>query len=239
MGYLKIYEKNIKKYFDIERRGKKRLLLYKKGINKIQIKIPFELNEDVASLAGLMPDGSLIRDLMRIYFHQKKDYSKIMLFKRLLEKLFRPKNKIFIRDNRGTTDIFINSQTLARFFYHILKVPKSDEQMRVPEWVFYSPITIKLAYLKQAFAMEGTILKSLYEIRFITKDHKFALDINKLLKQAEIKSRVKKRIGGTHKTTQYRISIYGKENLIRFINNIGFSTKFHIKRTNALLRKYK
>src|SRR3989344_1457018 len=187
MGYLKIYEKNIKKYFDIERRGKKRLLLYKKGINKIQIKIPFELNEDVASLAGLMPDGSLIRDLMRIYFH-------------------------------------------------ILKVPKSDEQMRVPEWVFYSPITIKLAYLKQAFAMEGTILKSLYEIRFITKDHKFALDINKLLKQAEIKSRVKKRIGGTHKTTQYRISIYGKENLIRFINNIGFSTKFHIKRTNALLR---
>lgn len=197
----------------------------------------FKLNEDAASLAGLMPDGSLIKDLMRIYFHQKKDKRKIYLFKNLLLKLFRPENRIFIRNNRGSWDVYTNSQTLAIFFYKILKIPKSDEQMRVPKWIFDSPRKVKIAYLKQAFDMEGTIVKALCEIRFITKDHKFALDINRLLAHVGIKSFVKERIGGTYNTLQYRVSIYRKENFQKF-KEIGFSVKFNRNRFKKIVKKY-
>lgn len=45
--------------------------------NTITINLPFVLDENVAMLAGMMPDGSLIKDLRRIYFTQKKDLRKI------------------------------------------------------------------------------------------------------------------------------------------------------------------
>lgn len=197
----------------------------------------FKLNEDAAALAGLMPDGSLIKDLMRIYFHQKKDKRKICLFKNLLLKLFRLENRVFIRNNRGSWDAYTNSQTLAVFFYKILKIPKSDEQMRVPKWIFASSRKVKIAYLKQAYDMEGTIVKALCEIRFITKDHKFAMDMNRLLTQVGIKSFVKERIGGTYNTLQYRVSIYRKENFQKF-KEIGFSIKFNRNRFKKIVKKY-
>ena len=236
--YQTISKKEIEKYFDCKKENTTFSIMYPGGRNQIGIQIPFVLNESVASLAGLMPDGSLIKDLRRIYFHQKKDFAKITLFNDLILNLFHPPNKIFTRLDRGTHVIYVNSTTLASFFYHLLKIPKSDEQMRVPPWVFNSPLSVKIAYLREAFAMEGTILKSLYEIRFITKDEFFANDIQKLLAQVKIISLVRERIGGTHRTLQYRVSIYGKENLLKF-NSIGFSLAFHKERYNALLKKYR
>ena len=119
-----IKKKILNKHFQISKIKSLLKLLYPGARNPIYINPNFKLDIDCATLAGMMPDGSLIKDLKRIYFHQKKDYRKILLFKRLLLKLFRPKNRIFIRDNRGTTDIFTNSQTLAMFFYKILKIAK-------------------------------------------------------------------------------------------------------------------
>jgi len=185
-----------------------------------------------------MPDGSLIKDLRRIYFHQKKDYSKIILFRKLIRLLFKPKNKIFTVNDRGTFKTYINSKTLAFFFYFIMGVPKSDEQMRVPSWIFKSPHSVKIAYLREAFSMEGTILKKLTEIRFITKDELFAKDVQELLSEVGIKSFVRPRIGGTHRTRQYRISIYRKENFAIF-KNIGWSTDFHKRRFRKLCVKYR
>mgnify|MGYP001482258118 CR=1 FL=1 len=232
-----IRRKLLKKYFQISEDNGLLKLRYRKGKNPIFVDKRFQLNEDSASLAGLMPDGSLIKDLRRIYFHQKKDIRKIYLFKNTILKLFRPKNKIFIRDNRGTIDIFINSQTLAMFFYKILKIPKSDEQMRVPNWIFRSPKKVKIAYLKQAFDMEATINKGLSDIRFITKDYNFAVDIRRLLKQVGVTSFVKNRIGGTYNTLQYQVCIYKKENFSKF-KKIGFSIKFNKDRFQKMVKKY-
>lgn len=232
-----INQRILKKYFQVSKECDYLRLKYKRSLNTILINKDFKFDGDVASLAGLMPDGSLIKDLMRIYFHQKKDIRKIYLFKNLLLNLFRPKNRIFIRNNRGSFDVYINSQTLAIFFYKILKIPKSDEQMRVPKWIFNSPRKVKIEYLKQAYDMEGTIVKALCEIRFITKDHKFAMDINKLLAHAGITSFVKERIGGTYNTLQYRVSIYKKENFQKF-KEIGFSVKFNRNRFKQLIKKY-
>ncbi|MBI3051516.1 hypothetical protein HYY74_03585 [Candidatus Woesearchaeota archaeon] len=236
--YQSISEKDLSSVFKVERKNEKLVLKYPSGRNTIQFADPFVFDEDVGALAGLMPDGSLIRDLRRIYFCQKKEYAKIILFGSLLKRLFSPSNRIFIRQGKGAFDVYINSQTLAMFFYKVLNIPKSDEQMDVPGWVFNSPDSVKISYLRQAFAMEGTILKRLYEIRFITKDYDFAVSIQRLLLQLGISSVVKERMGGTHRTLQYRISIYGKQNFSLF-RKIGFDIPFHKERFNQLLVKHK
>jgi len=240
MVYKKIYLKDIKKEFTIIGKvGRIIELKYQKGINNIKIKIPFILNEDVAKLAGLMPDGSLIKDLKRVYFTQKKDLAKIKLFGKLISTLFSPNNKIFTKKERnGSIDIYTNSMTLAMFLYKKLGFSKSNEEMRIPSWVFVSPKTVKLAYLREAYAMEGTILKSTREIRFITKDRYFAYDIQRLLKQVEIIAHIGTRIGGIKPQTQYRISVYGKENFIKF-QQIGFSYKLHKRRFLQKLKDIK
>ncbi len=235
---MMIDKKFLNKYFKIEETGDYLKLRYPKAANYIVISKNFELNEDVASLAGMMPDGSLIKDLRRVYFHQKKDITKIYLFKDLLIKLFRPNNTIFIRNGNGTIDAYTNSRTLAMFLYKILDFSKSDEQMKIPCWIFASSNAVMQAYLTQAFDMEGTVLKSLHEIRFITKDKRYANDLHRLLKMLEIRSTVNERIGGTHKTLQYRISIYGKDNFIKF-KEIGFSVPFNKDRFENLCRKYR
>ena len=237
MNYKKITRKQLEKQFKINKYYNKHKLKYKNGKNLIFIKIPFILNEDCAKLAGMMPDGSLIKDLMRIYLTQKKDTSKLFLFKKIIVKLFSPKNKIFIRENQLNSDAYINSQTLAIFFFYILGINKSDEMMRVPKWIFKSPKSVKITYLQQAFDMEGTILKSLNEIRFITKDKLFALDLQKLLFHIDIKSTVNPRIGGIRRTLQYRISVYGKENFKKF-KEIGFRIPFLKNRFKELIKKH-
>ncbi len=212
-------------------------LKHLRGRNTIKICSPFVLDEDVARLAGMMPDGSLIKDLRRIYFHQYKDLSKIYLFRDLLIKKFSPNNKVFMAKGKSDYRTYINSTTLANFFYYVLKIPKSDEQMCVPGWVFHSPDSVKYAYLREAFAMEGTVLKSLYEIRFITKDYKYAVSLKKLLESVGITSHITDRLGGTPITLQYRISIYRKANFEKFCK-IGFSLPFHKERFDQLLAKY-
>ena len=204
----------------------------------IIIKLPFILDEDVAVLAGLMPDGSLIRDLMRVFFHQKKDLTKIKLFNDKIIKLFSPTIKLFQRiDNRGCTQIYVNSKTLAWFFYYIMKIPKSDEQMRVPKWIFDAPKSVKIAYLKEVFDMEGTILKKLTEIRFVSKDRDFAKDIQKLLLSIDIKSYLTFAPRTKQKSGQYRVSIYRKENFIKF-KEIGFEIPRLKERFESSLKKY-
>lgn len=235
--YKTIQPKELPKDFELVDEGVFVTLKHLRGRNTIKICSPFILDEDVARLAGMMPDGSLIKDLRRIYFHQYKDLSKIYLFRDLLIKKFAPNNKVFMAKGKSDYRTYINSTTLANFFYHVLKIPKSDEQMNVPEWVFYSPDSVKYAYLREAFAMEGTILKKLNEIRFITKDNLFAINLKRLLKSVAIESHITQRMGGTPLTLQYRVSIYRKENFERFCK-IGFSLPFHQERFKQLLTKY-
>jgi len=234
--YEQINLRELKKYFLIDIHNDLYRLRYKNNrSNSIYIKIPFELNEDVAKLVGLTPDGSLIKDLMRIYFSQKKDVNKLFLFKELIIKLFSPESTMLFK--KEMDEIYINSQVLARFYYHILEIPKSDEPMRVPKWIFDSPKSVKQAYLREVFAMEGTILKNLAEIRLITQDKDFAYDLQRLLETLTISSTVNPRIGGIRKVPQSRLSIFRKENFSKF-KEIGFSYPIHIKRFNKMIEKY-
>ncbi len=205
--------------------------------NTITINLPFVLDENVAMLAGMMPDGSLIKDLRRIYFTQKKDLRKIEQFKFLLEHLFHPNNKIFIRNGHNAMEAYTNSTVLVHFLHQILDFKKSDEEMHIPKWIFDSPDSVKRVYIQEAFSMEGTIFKSLKELRYITKDLNCALDLQALLNSLGIKSFVRERVAGTPKTIQYRISIYRKENFQKF-KDIGFTLPMHQERFKLICKKY-
>lgn len=234
--YCEVNENQLARFIVIPRDGTF-LLKMKDCPNTITIKLPFILDENVAMLAGMMPDGSLIKDLRRIYFTQKKDFRKIEQFKYLMEILFKPNNKIFIRNGHNAFESYTNSTVLVHFLYHLLDFKKSDEQIRIPVWIFNSPDSVKRAYIKEAFSMEGTIFKSLKELRYITKSHNYALDLQKLLLSLEINSFVRERIAGTPKTIQYRISVYRKENFEKF-KEIGFTLPMHVERFQLICKKY-
>jgi len=188
-------------------------------------------------LAGMMPDGSLIKDLRRIYFTQKKDFRKIEQFKFLVEKAFRPNNKVFIREGHNAFEAYTDSTVLVHFLHYVLDFKKSNEAIRILQWIFNSPDSVKRAYIKEAFSMEGTIFKSLKELRYITKDHNYALDLQQLLLSLGINSFVRERIAGTPKTIQYRISVYRKENFEKF-KEIGFTLPMHVERFQLICKKY-
>ena len=223
--------------FNVKRKGEIYELSSFSCPNKIKIKVPFILDEDVATLAGMMPDASLIKDLRRVYFSQKKDFKKNLLFKNLITELFSPNNKIFIRKGNNCHDTYTNSTVICNFLHYVLDFSKSDQEMRAPKWLFDSPNSVKMAYLREAFAMEGTIFKSLKEIRFITKDFDYAVDIKILLQSVGITSFLKERIGGTYRTIQYRISIYRKENF-QIFKEIGFTNPLHVERFKLICEKY-
>ena len=223
--------------FKIIKKRDKYLLRMPYCSNYIIIKLPFILDENIAKLAGLMPDGSLIKDIRRLYFSQKKDFSKHILFQKVIHKLFSPNNKIFMKNTSNCPDSYINSTVLCHFLHYLVDFKKSDEEMRVPEWLYTSPDSVKRAYLHEAFAMEGTIFKSLTEIRFYSKFEQYCLDIQRLLVKLNIKSFVKSRVAGTPPDIQYRLSIYRKENFQEFLK-IGVSIPLHVERFALICKKY-
>ncbi len=237
MKYKTINKEELLSYFSINQKNKLFELNLSKLTKPIFINLPFILNEEVSSLMGLMPDGSLIKDLMRVFFTQKKDPRKIELFNDLIIKIFSTKIKLFRKENSKGKQIYVNSKTLAWFLYYILKLPKSDEQMRIPGWIFESPKSVKIAYLQQAFDMEGTILKKLTEIRFVSGDELFAKDIYSLLNSLEIKSHLTYAPRFKQPNGQYRVSIYRRENFEKF-KEISFRIPFLENRFNLLLQKY-
>ena len=143
MEYITITTDQLSR-FTVKKANEKYILSKKRCPNKIEIKIPFILDEKVATLAGMMPDGSLIKDIRRIYFGQKKDLTKHDLFERIIKESFNPSNKIFnrVKNKCGTTESYINSTVLCHFLYYILDFKKSDEELRIPKWIFSSPDSI-------------------------------------------------------------------------------------------------
>ena len=111
--YQRINIIDVEKLFKINKEGYKYTLSLKNCPNKVTIALPFILDERIATLAGMMPDGSLIKDKRRLYFVQKKDYSKHILFENIIKDLFSPNNKIFMKNTTGALESYLNSTVLG------------------------------------------------------------------------------------------------------------------------------
>jgi len=231
---LNVLEKH---FYIVQRVGKNKILLKKdNSTNSVVIDFPFIYDHEISMLCGMMPGGSLTRDLMRIFFDQKKDKKKPVVFGKIIEKRFRPESKIHFRvGNHGTSQVYINSKTLSHFFYYILGLSKSDEDFKIPEFMFESSLETKRTFLRELFAMEGTVLKPdrHSEVRLHNTSKILMSQTKELLREFNIKCRIKAR---SDKPNVYRLFING-DNALRFAISIGSNYSLHSDRLKKLLKR--
>lgn len=231
------------KELDTERVKPRVKVLAKRARKPIYLPPPLILDGEIAKLIGMMPDGSLRKNLTGVSFGQKKDPNKVNEFEKILiNRLGVPKEYIRIREQEGGTKVVnINNSTLAVLFYKCLDVAKSDEEEKIPFWIKDSPKSVVETYISEIFAMEGTVedpSTGRKEVRFHTTDRSFALEVKKLLKKRfEIGSTIRKYFAPKY-GFKYYIEIKGEENLKKFAK-IGVSLKTHQRRLKEVIKSYK
>lgn len=236
--YLKIKKENIPKEIKCyEENGKSYL---KCGMARpINIRFPIILNEDIAKIAAMIMDGSVIRDHSSVMFSQKKDPQKVEEFAEICHKIFNIPGKVYKQDD-GCLRLNYSSKTLAKFFHSCLDIHKSDEFARIPCWIWNSPESVVVTYLRYAFAMEGSVCDYLKgnEVKFHSCDLPYLKELRKLLKiKFDIDSKIQ-----TYYIKDYGYKYYlyfsDKENITKFLK-IGFALESHQKRLEKMVENFK
>ena len=209
--------------------------------NNIAANIPFILNEKVAKLVGMMPDGSIVKTLTSVMFSQKKEPAKIDQFRELLQELFDINHVRTWIDNTGTTILQAANKPLAIFIHNYLGVPTSIETYRVPQWIVKSPQSVVKTYVSEVFAMEGSVCDPTTgkkEVRLHSCDLSFMKDMQNLLeKRLDIKSSIfTYHIKGYG--SKYYLRIGKKENLLK-LRDIGIALVTHQRRLESVCDSYK
>jgi len=209
--------------------------------NNITIAIPFTLDEKVAKLVGMMPDGSISRKSSQVTFWQKKDLAKVDEFRILLEKLFAIK-KVNLRIDKTNSGVAqASSKPLAIFMNKCLGVSKSDEPYRVPWWIMNSPMGVVKTYVGEVFAMEGSVCDPAIgkkEARLHSCDLSFVEDMQHLLNE---KLNITSSIFTYHIKgygNKYYLTIKGKENLLK-LQDVGIALESHQRRLDEVCESYK
>src|SRR3989338_6896750 len=238
MGYLTIKKEDIPpNIFKISQIGSEYSLIA--GTAKpIIIELPFILDEKVAKIVGMLLDGSLSKELRGGMFSQKKDISKNQEFIQIIEELFKIKGHFH---NKATPQVSVSNTTIAKFFYYCLDMNKSDEPTKIPKWIWLSEQSVKIEYLRYAFAMEGSIKDPRLgnkEIKFHSCDNHHTLELKRFFKDC---------FNISFKKLNYYISGYGWKYYL-YTNNksdfekfgkIGFALDSHQARLEEELRRLK
>jgi len=239
--YLKLEMTNLRRFRLIENCGDKIKLGVEQSRNNIIITIPFTLDEKAAKLVGMMPDGTISRNLSQVVFWQKKDLTKVDEFKTLVEKLFGIEKVNLRVDKTNSRMAQASSKPLAIFMNNCLGVSKSDEPYRVPWWIMNSPMGVVKTYVSEVFAMEGSVCDprtGKKEARLHSCDLYFVEDMQRLLKE---------RLNITSSIFTYYISGYGnkyylmikgRENLLR-LRDVGIALESHQQRLDKVCESYK
>jgi DNA-binding HxlR family transcriptional regulator len=224
-----------------ENRGDQVRLGTRQSKNDITTIVPFVLDERVARLVGMMPDGSVSKDLASIEFSQKKDLTKISDFKGLLDELFCITRVRVSVDKTATQTLQVGSRPLAIFTHYCLDVPKSDEPYRVPAWIIKSPLSVVKVYVAEVFAMEGSVCDPTIgkrEVRLHSCDFSFMRGMQNLL---EKKLCIKSSIFTYHIKDygdKYYLRIGKRENLSK-LRDVGITLATHQRRLESVCNSYK
>ena len=235
-SYMTISEKDVYATFEISE-GKIRLRNSKSL--PIQIKFPLVLDEEIAKISAMLLDGSLNKDFYNLMFCQKKDKSKVEEFSKIIEKMSGLKPK-FIEFNNDAPGVVFSSKVLGIFLNMFLSLHKSDETARIPYWIWNSPKSVVVEYLKYAFAMEGSIGRYLKgtEIKFHSVDLPYLEDLKKLLKEKfNIYSNIQKYHIDEY-GWKYYLTISSQDEVIKF-QEIGFALDTHQTRLTELVASFK
>jgi len=234
-NYIHLNKEDINNFFEIK---ENKLYLKDSRAKPVNISLPFKIDENIAKIAGMLFDGSLDKNHYSIMFSQKKDKNKVKEFSNIIKNFFNI-NPCF-STTHNTPMVTFSSKTLATFFNKCLDLPKSDERGKVPYWIWISPRSVIIEYLRYAFAMEGSISHYLKgsEIRFHSVDLYFLKDLKKLLKNKfDINSQIIKYYIRDY-GWKYFLAIYNRDGVIKF-TEIGFALKSHQARLKELISSYK
>ena len=234
-SYVYINRKDLVNFFKIENNE---LLLNSRKSKKIKIHLPFKIDEDTAKLAAMLLDGSLDKNLYSIMFCQKKDKNKVKEFSNITKKLFGVKSKYRLFNN--TPGVTLSCKVLGLFLHKYLDFSKADEITRIPVWIWNSPKSVVIEYLRYAFAMEASISHYLKgpEIKFHSVDLPYLEELKELLKEKfEVDSTIHR----------YNVKDYGwkyysyitNKNAITKFQEIGFALKTHQARLDKLVSSFK
>ncbi|OGI14944.1 hypothetical protein A3K63_02850 [Candidatus Micrarchaeota archaeon RBG_16_49_10] len=232
---------DISKFFSIQQIDSNRYELNRLKTRRtkvIKIRIPFHLDNDIAKICGMIMDGSLGRDLSCLMFSQKKDPNKVLEFAKIINDKFGIEGRISYRPE-GILIVNFSRSTLCNFLYYLLDMHKSDEDARIPKWIWESPEEVIRVYLRYSFAMEGSVFESIIkrEIRFHTCDRPYVEQLSKLLLQKfSIKSKVHDYFIPSY-GMKYYLSITNKDSIIKF-SKIGFALETHQKRLERVVDSY-
>ncbi len=236
-GYIYLNKEEVTNYFTIEGN---RLSLKDSIAKPIKINLPFKIDENVAKISAMLLDGSLNKNLSGVMFSQKKDKNKVTEFSKIVKEYFGLVGRFSIRSDTGTSIVTISSKTLSTFLHKSLGLSKSDEPTRIPLWVWNSPKSVVIEYLRYAYAMEGSINhpSKAAEIRFHSVSLPYIKDLKKLLfEKFKIDSKIQR----------YYIKDYGwkyflyfcsRKNIIKF-KDIGFALKSHQDRLEKVSSSFK
>ena len=235
-NYIYLNKEDLITFFEIKGNT---LSLASKIAKPIKVKIPFKIDENVAKLSAMLLDGSLNRNLSNLMFCQKKDKNKVKEFKNIVRRLFglKSKDRIFNNDSPG---VVANSKALGVFLHKCLGLHKSNEPARIPSWILKSPPSVTLAYLRYAFAMEGSVSSYIKgpEIKFHSVDLPYLEDLRSLLKNKfDINSIIQKYYIDNY-GWKYYLSITNQREIVKF-QEIGFALKSHQTKLEKLTSHFK
>lgn len=233
--HIYLCEHKLEPCFEIK---EKKLYLKGSKAKSIRVEFPFKFDENIAKIAGMTLDGSLNKNFSSVTFSQKKDPNKVTEFAKIITKLFGV-FPVFSKHNDAPNVTFSN-KTLAVFFSKHLDIHKSNEEARIPYWIWNSPKSVIIEYLRYAFAMEGSIDNYLKgsEIKFNSVSLPHLKELKNILKNKfDINSNIQRYCIKDY-GWKYYLCFSKQEEIVKF-NEIGFALESHQRRLTELISSYK
>lgn len=199
------------------------------------MKITKELAEIIGILIG---DGYIYRKNRKYQIGfcgnpitDKELFNKLQ---KLIEIEWNKKTKIKIR--AGGLRLVFNSKEICNFLIENLRIPHGNgkcEKVFIPEIIASDWKLAKYA-IKGIMDTDGTIFVSKKPgieryptIEITTTSPKLAKQLREILLQQEFRvGNIRKSLSKLSKRTAYRVPLYGKENVKKWLNKIGFSNKY-------------
>jgi len=190
-----------------------------------------KLDNDLAYILGALRDGSLIysddkKYWVRIYDNKNSNWLNIL--SKMLENLFGI--KFHLRYQRKINEKYLDISN-KNLFYSITNLVDGNLHGGIPRIIRNANLEIKKAYICGFFDAEGyvpysSVKNKRFRIAFNQKNISSLIFIKSVLGNLGIKC---------PKISQHVLSIYGKENLLKFYNNFQIKNPEKLKRLELLI----
>ncbi len=207
------------------------------------------LNENIAELVGiLIGDGYIYRknNKYQIGFVGNPITDKELFFRiqKILLEEFNKESKLTFRE-RGLRFV-INSKEISNFLVNGLRIPYGEdkcEKVIIPK-VFMNDWKLSRKVLRGIMDTDGTVfvskkpgIEKYPTMEITTVSQKLAIQIKKILDEQGFRvGNIRKSLSKMNKRFAYRVPLYGKNNLKKWLKEIGFSNIYKKNRAQSYIQ---